>query len=112
MFNLVNQLFNDMIAQNRVDQSSTLDMECLWFCFSGLLQDTLDNIKEQWNTHYIRGSRHDTIKGRPDSLYLISNCMGHCLIMCYLFRNVRCTMHVPRSFREMKVTTTRNTSNM
>ena len=33
-------------------------------------------MKEYWNSHYIRGSRHDTIKGRPDSLYFISEQHG------------------------------------
>ena len=46
-------------------------MACLWFCFAQLLQDDLDKVKEHWNTHLIRGSRYDTISGRPDELFLL-----------------------------------------
>ena len=68
--------FKDMIDQKHLDTASEVQMECLWFCFSGVLQVTLNEIQEHWNTHYIRGSRHDTIKGRPESLYHISELHG------------------------------------
>ena len=55
-----------MVDKRIVDLTSDLEKECLWFCFSYLLQNILDEIKENWNTHRIRGSRHDTVKGRPD----------------------------------------------
>ncbi|XP_046840005.1 uncharacterized protein LOC124434166 [Xenia sp. Carnegie-2017] len=63
--------FKDLVDQRIVDLSSELDMECLWFCFSDVIKKVLDEVKEQWNTHYIRKSRHDTVKGRPDSLYYL-----------------------------------------
>jgi len=53
-------------------KSLTLD----WFCFAQLLQDDLDNVKEHWNTHLIRGSRHDTISGRPDELFFLLEVHG------------------------------------
>lgn len=46
-------------------------MECLWFCFSRVLQEDLTSVKEAWNTHVIRKSRHDTVAGRPDSLFFL-----------------------------------------
>ena len=48
---------------------NNLEMECLWFCFSNLIQQDLDEVKDFWNTHYIRRSRHETVAGRPDELY-------------------------------------------
>ena len=42
----------------------------------GLLQKELNEIKEHWNTHFIRKSRHDTISGRPDSLYYLPQLHG------------------------------------
>ena len=33
-------------------------------------------MKEHWNTHYIRKSRHDSVKGRPDSLYYLPDMHG------------------------------------
>ena len=49
-----------------------LQMECLWFCFSGLIQQDLDKVKEHWNSHYTGGSRYDTVKGRHSELFYLS----------------------------------------
>ena len=46
-------------------------MESLWFCFSGLIQQDLDKVKEHWNSHYIGGSRYGTVKGRPSELFYL-----------------------------------------
>ena len=46
-------------------------MRCLLFCFKDVLQTDLDSVKNHWNTHYIRKSRHDTIPGRPAELYYL-----------------------------------------
>ena len=51
-------------------------MECVWFCFSNLIQTNLDEVKESWNTHYIRKSRHDTICGRPNAIYSLPEAHG------------------------------------
>ena len=59
--------FKDMVDKRAVDLTSELQMECLWFCFSQLLQKVLDEIREHWNTHHILRSRHDTTNGRPKS---------------------------------------------
>ena len=40
------------------------------FCFSGILQSELDNIKEMWNNHHIRNSRNKECPGgRPNVLH-------------------------------------------
>lgn len=43
---------------------------------SSLLQKELDEIREHWNSHYIRWSRHDTVAGRPDVLYHLPESFG------------------------------------
>ena len=68
--------FKDMVEARLTDLTSKLEMDCLWFCFSELLQKILDEIREHWNTHHIRGSRHNTVKGRPDSLYYLPELHG------------------------------------
>lgn len=69
--------FKDMVEERVVNLMSGLEMECLWFCSSGLLQKILYEVKEHWNTsHRIRGSRHDTVRGRPDSLYCLPELHG------------------------------------
>ena len=44
-------------------------MKCTWFCFRGVLQEDLDNVRLHWNTHRIRSSRHGTVPVIPDVLY-------------------------------------------
>ena len=51
-------------------------MELAWYTFSPLLQYELDQVKLQWNTHYIRRTRHDTIPGRPDELFFLPELSG------------------------------------
>ena len=41
-----------------------------------MLQLELDQVKLQWNIHYIRGTRHDTIPGRPDELFFLPKLSG------------------------------------
>ena len=65
-----------MVEGRVVDLTSELELECLWFCFSRLLQKMLDEVKEHWNIHRIRRSRHDTVSGRPDSLFHLPELHG------------------------------------
>ena len=64
-------LFKDLVDEGTVDLTIPLHTECLWFCFAALLQENLDEVKENWNSHYIRKSRYYTLQGRPDSLYYL-----------------------------------------
>ena len=61
--------FKDLAEEGTVDITIPLHVECLWFSFADLLQKNLNEVKELWNSHYIRKSRYDTLQGRPDSLY-------------------------------------------
>ena len=63
--------FADLESQRILDTSCDLHMECLWYCFADIIQKHLDFVKHLWNTHRIRKSRHDTIPGRPNSLYFL-----------------------------------------
>ena len=44
--------------------------------FFKLTQKDVDMVKQHWNTHYIRKSRHDTVSGRPDELFFIPESHG------------------------------------
>lgn len=63
--------FKDLMERAVCISANQLEMECLWFCFSSLIQQDLDHVKDHWNTHYIRRSRHDTVPGRPDELFYL-----------------------------------------
>ena len=41
-----------------------------------MLQYELDQVELQWNIHYIRRTRHDTIPGRPDELFFLPKLSG------------------------------------
>jgi DNA-directed RNA polymerase subunit RPC12/RpoP len=63
--------FGDLIEKEQFYPGNELEMEALWYCFSGVLQKDLDIVKEHWNTHRIRDSRHNTIPGKPDELFYL-----------------------------------------
>lgn len=59
-------------------------MSCLWFCFKDILQADLDHVRDHWNTHYIRKSRHNTVPGRSDELFYLPENSG--------FEDFRCSI--------------------
>jgi len=48
----------------------------VWFCFAEVIQADLDKVKDHWNSHYIRKSRHDTVPGIPEVLYYLPEYSG------------------------------------
>ena len=65
-----------------MDLTSDLYKAALWFCFADLLQTDLDKVKEYWNSHRIRKSKHVTVSGVPDMMYFLPEDFGHsdCLL--------------------------------
>ena len=63
--------FKDLVDEGSLDTSNKFHMECLWFCFSSMIQDELNEVRESWNSHYIRASRYHTAHGIPDVLYFL-----------------------------------------
>ena len=68
--------FKDLIEKDLFHPGSQLEEEALWYCFSRILQKDLDLVREHWNTHCIRDSKHDTVPGRPDELLNLPECSG------------------------------------
>ena len=68
--------FKDMVVTGEFNLGNTLHMELAWYTFSPLLQYELDQVKLQWNTHYTRRTRHDTIPGRSDELFFLLELSG------------------------------------
>ena len=67
--------FKGLVDKGELSASNVLQMECLWFSFSPLIQKELDEVRRHWNSHYIRKSRHDTVAGRPDELFYLPECV-------------------------------------
>ncbi|XP_053372729.1 uncharacterized protein LOC123538777 isoform X1 [Mercenaria mercenaria] len=61
--------FGDMDDQGLLSTANDLHVECLRFCFNGIIQRELDQIRAEWNTHRVRHSAEHTLEGKPDLLY-------------------------------------------
>lgn len=68
--------FKDLVEIGQLCLSNQLQKECLWFCFSELLQSDFTSVQLHWNTHYIRKSRFETVAGRPDEMFFLPECTG------------------------------------
>ena len=75
-------LFKNMCESGALELGKSFHMENLWFCYSKVIQKELDQVRDHWNSHYIRQSRHDTIPGVPDILYYLPERTGgtDCLV--------------------------------
>lgn len=71
-----------MVDGRVVDLTSELEMECLWFCFSKLLKNVLNEVNEHWITHRIRKSRHDTVSAGQIRFIISLNYMGSVTSFC------------------------------
>ena len=64
--------FKDMRDSGTFDDSNTLHVECLRFCFMRLIQSELNNVVKRWNLHRIRPSNNrESPPGKPDVLYYL-----------------------------------------
>ena len=70
------QFFKDLVDERQLNLDDEFTKECLWFCFNVVLQNSLDEVQLYWNTHYIRPSRHETVAGVPDVLFVIPEEFG------------------------------------
>ena len=68
--------FKALIHEGKLALGNHLHMECVWFVYSDFLQSELDKVKQEWNTHYIRHSRHNSISGVPDELFFLPESSG------------------------------------
>lgn len=68
--------FKDLVARGVLDTSNELHRQCLWFCFSPIMKMALNEIKESWNCHYVRKSRHHTVPGIPNQLFFLPESVG------------------------------------
>ena len=64
--------FKDLRDSGFYDDTDPLQVECLRFCYYGVLQVELSEVAVRWNHHSIRRSRNaEGPAGRPEILYVI-----------------------------------------
>lgn len=62
--------FKDLCENTPFDPSINFHVECLRYCFMGLIQSELDETTKLWNNHRIRKSRNSECPpGRPNVLF-------------------------------------------
>lgn len=67
--------FKDLVAEGSLLPGDHLHKQCVWFVFSGFLQQQLDEVMRQWNSHYIR-SQPRIISGVPNEMYYLPENFG------------------------------------
>ena len=61
--------FKNLVPTGSLILGNIIQMECLWFVFSPLIQCELDRFTKEWNAHKIKKSNHSLVSGIPDELY-------------------------------------------
>ena len=57
-----------MESKETVSFANIIETECLWYCFSTILQNDLNSVKDHWNTRRIRKSQFQTIHDKQNVL--------------------------------------------
>jgi len=75
-------MFESLVASGVFQPGNVKQTECLRFCFMHLIQNELDNVVREWNTHRIRPSAGARCPaGIPEELYFLPPASAHdCLI--------------------------------
>ena len=64
--------FKDLRDKGLYDDSNNIHTEALKFCFYGLIQSDLEDVKRTWNHHQIRATKYaEGPSGRPDVMYFL-----------------------------------------
>ena len=64
------------LESRRLDMTSLIDRECLWYSFASIIQSGLNVMKDHWNSYRITSSRFEAVPGRPDVLYYLPDISG------------------------------------
>ncbi|XP_065680522.1 uncharacterized protein LOC136094498 [Hydra vulgaris] len=65
------EYFKRMVFNDDLRLGDCFQMECVWFSYSELIQFELDKMKEEWNSHNIRKTRHANVHGIPDEMFYL-----------------------------------------
>ena len=65
------RFFKDLTDLGHFDNSNVIHVECLRFCFMGLIREELYKVAQNWNLHKIRPCNAETQPGRPDTLFFL-----------------------------------------
>jgi len=95
-------VFNDLHESDILDLISQIHREALWYSFADVLQDDLDKVKDGWNSHCIRKSKHVTVSGVPDMMYFLPEEFGRIDCLCPVSGKVQ-VCHTPPLFWRQEI---------
>ena len=52
--------FKDLVATGSLSLGNNIQIECLWFVFSPLVECELDRLTEEWNAHILSSRKLQT----------------------------------------------------
>ena len=67
-------LFKDMISLGVLNTSDRIQIYCLRLCFMHIIQNDLNRVSQEWNTHTITAKKNaEGPRGKPDIMYFAPN---------------------------------------
>ena len=64
-------VFQDLVDLELLNTDDPVVLDCLHYCFMGIIRDELNSVKEDWNTHIISRSHKSGPTGRPICMYYL-----------------------------------------
>ena len=65
------RFFQDLVDLELLNTDDPVVLDCLHYCFMGIIRDELNSVKEDWNTHIISRSHKSGPTGRPICMYYL-----------------------------------------
>ena len=65
------QFFQDLVDSELLNTDDPVVLDCLHYCFMGIIREELNSVKEDWNTHIISRSHKSGPTGRPSCMYYL-----------------------------------------
>ena len=65
------RFFQDLVDLELLNTDDPVVLDCLHYCFMGIIRDELNSVKEDWNTHIISRSHKSGPTGRPICVYYL-----------------------------------------
>ena len=63
--------FENLVSDGTLILGCHFHMERAWFVHSEFMQYEMDRVRDEWNSHYIRESRHSAVGGVPDEMFFL-----------------------------------------
>lgn len=65
------RFFRDLTDNELLDTSDPVVLDCVRYCFMGIIREDLKAIMDDWNNHIISKSRNGGPSGRPNCMYFL-----------------------------------------